>query len=625
MFYHIQFKKNSKFALVNGKTYSKSQIYKLLVTFKHKNKIKYSNCRKTIDTFQFHYSIKVKKKMLRVHITMDQNDSYYILLDELEHMVPKSVVLKTRVALGVLAASLVLTKTSIVTDVMQVSPFSIEDNEISFDDLFDLDIDDPDDFVLTYVNEEWLQNEDNYKLSYIKPYVSILNVDSSLEETMESIANQNIEHASDLSYFYDEEANNFYFDTMYETIRKNSEEAIRAHKNVTEVTLTDDEWIGLIQKLYDFIEFSKEENPNFDVEGFICKLKEVSIYKNSNLTDNNKNTYGSYASHFYEIIFNIFQNERGKNSTLLSDCEVLDTDAWESVINHEYVHLAEDYCPCFSLEEFKSMGISIKLPVTLSRKYSFIWVLQPYDYLFTYEWSAEKYSSLMENGEVSTYFTENYVMDSLEYALSIQPDYQLGSILNETVTKDPIAFYSEFPYLYDTKEELEDYVEMLACYDYSFGNDITSFVLACSSYELPEVLESQAIHYLHYYAQVKHVELFYKNLYLLNESSKEDISEYSKYLIRLFQAIMKKQEQECFSGINVDLDNILSDGYLNFYNHYLVLKYPNLEFELSDDDSLKEFDSFPSFVDEEKCAYYRKLANELTDSIYDNARELIKK
>jgi hypothetical protein len=121
------------------------------------------------------------------------------------------------------------------------------------------------------------------------------------------------------------------------------------------------------------------------------------------------------------------------------------------------------------------------------------------------------------------------------------------------------------------------------------------------------------------------VELFYKNLYLLNESSKEDISEYSKYLIRLFQAIMKKQEQECFSGINVDLDNILSDGYLNFYNHYLVLKYPNLEFELSDDDSLKEFEAFPSFVDDEKCAYYRKLANELTDSIYDNARELIKK
>lgn len=342
----------------------------------------------------------------------------------------------------------------------------------------------------------------------------------------------------------------------------------------------DDSIKELVDYIYDYIEKMKEIDPNFSAKNFACSLEDLQFYETLDYPEITYARYIHKKNHIY-IVYN-------------EAVEDISLSEWERVTNHELTHLENDYCSCNDNYYTFPTGVGIKSLFNEDASY------QPYNYLFLSEAYAEKVASLMDGKNVSTYLPENQVINNLEFALAINPNYKMNTILKNSIERDPIGFYQNFPYLYDTREEIIDYIRMLKCYDYSLEYEKEKYI------DLQNEDLSVRFDFKNY-AFLKHVELFYKNLYILNEESDNDISLYTEDLINLFTCLMVKENRDSYDSVDSDLVNsILIEKYNDFKNNYLVYKYPNYPFmDIYDPETMEVGPiHYPSDIESDKRAFF---------------------
>lgn len=563
-------------AKVGNKFYRKSKIYSSLKKLK-KNKrivgydIKNNKDRKVIKVF-----VKSNKYYEVHNIYMLKSDPYY---KKIKFLLIKNPFKKLFAILGLaFMFSFAFKKKT----VLEIIPQSIEE-EIEFDDLFSL-----------YENDLDIFKEDTllerYCLKEADPYISSFNVSNTIEKVMIETYTDDNSHQID-KYIYDASLNNIDKSKLLNLLIVNST-SNQMSKGLGYVCFSKEELINLVDDIYTYIEKMKLIDPNFDVNYFACSLENSSFYKNPNYTDKFKSIYGFYLD--YAIVYNTFSSE------------YMSFEKWVHVTNHEVTHMAQSFCPC----ETKKLKYAYKngsniLKNTINEKD----IIQPYSYTFLSENFAEDVASLMDFENITTYLSANQIADNLEFALLVNPDYEVGTILKNSIERDPIGFYQNFPYLYDRKEELTKYVCMLKSYDYALGNDLDEYLKIMSLDNSSKACDS-----FKNYAFIEHINLFYKNLYILNETY-DNVSSYSMDLINLFNSLMIKENTDSFDSFNEPLvEYLLIDSYNEFKDNYLSIKYPNISFSELDDISSMKVDeiSYPDFVSSSK----RNFINNLIDN-YD--------
>lgn len=596
--YEITFKKNSRLAQVGSSFYTKEDIFSLIKKMKQKGKVSYSNEEVRGDHVHFYYTIRDKKEISRIHIQMSKTDFY--VLDFVELYDVKRI-------LSVVKEKLILffSFLGIVVGISSFSNFQSRE-ELPFAKTFiENDVSDLDHMIETYLekeknlsiselkllesfkHEKWL-TEGKYILDENVPYIEAFGIKESLPDVIAEISkNDSMNHTVDIDYYYDSENDNFNKERILEKIKENSNLKVL---DTSYTCLTDEELSIVVNQLYSFIEKTKELDKDFDVRHFVCALIDTTFFKNSDYEFKNRYIF-AFTTDDHKIVWNTFQEKMG--------------DFNESIqINyHEYSHLEQFSCTCETEKSYIVNGNSVICGESVSNE--MMTYTQPYYNRFLGEVSAERISSLFQNEEISSYFGEDFVTTNLELALSVHPDYQMGSFIHTAINRDPISFYQTFPYLYDEEEELSEYLAMLLCYDFSLFRDERlgeSCPLTIDGKNLDQLSPN-----LRYYAEVKHVELFYKNLFYLNENSDEDLLTYNIFLIQLFETMMHKQDCRVFITDEEQILGILEDARNHFFS-YLKEKYPDQDIETlyysSEDLTL---DEFPSFVDEDKKAFYVRL------------------
>lgn len=648
--YHIYFKRKSRFAYRITKRgvksfYQKKEVFDLLRNLKEKDCIEEIYERKTNEIVSFSLDVLENSKMSTIVVEMNPRDPYHRKFEKLLDFKRKQSDFSFKRMIstfGLISACVLLNPLPLEDDYPEKleEEVDVPETELEYceeetttlnveetflDSFFETYLEKyenlsvlDENVIMTFQNERWIQNEGAYHLEEVAPFIRAIGIENSIDFTFE-VTNESLEeeYIHDLTC-YDENVNNINKLALIDKFIMNSlltDELM----NGGYLSLEEDELWIIMDQIYDYIEEMKQQNPNFDVEHFICNLEECSVYKNTRSYNSGEETY-AFCKNWY-IIWNSFQEEYG------------DMNEWVKINKHEFSHMNHFWCPDEDSEYLKILGGSIYLKVSPEILIQTM-ALQPYCYDFMDEWAAEKTISTIMDENVSTYVGENEVMSNLEFALSIHPYYQKGTLLSSYTERNPMKLYQSFPCLYDEKEELVDYVQMLKCYDYSFLNGYQDYLLMINKSFGEDVYlkhQEQLYEYLLHYAEMKHVELFYKNLWIANETleqemAPEEIVQYDRYMISLFEKLMRKQETQVYQNMNLDLENILLQG-ANFFLSYLQEKYPNIEIDTSflTIEELRHFSGYPSYVDEEKLSFYHELMDGLSVNIYQNASVLIKK
>ena len=592
----VYFSKNNKknsYVKMDNKHYLKKKIYSYFVR-KNKN-ITYSNIVLKDNVAIIKISLKLDNERDTYILYMLRKDRYY---KKFKNLLKPNIIKKLFIIFGM---SVVLTLL-IKKDISLISTYNMEKTQDdSFDDLFN--IYECDDILVEVFKSGNLVS--NSILEKTSPYVEAFNIDKTVDTV---IVNASIEkECVGGNYIYSSSTNNIDKDRLVTLLLANgiSDQMTRG---LGYIYFSEAELNVLTDNIYDYIENMKAIDPNFDVKHFACSLEKLCFYKNINYTSDQKDTYAFYSD--YSIVYNLF------------DSKEMSFDEWIHVTNHELTHLENCFCPCdlTRLNVIYKNGIGILCPY-LSDNINY----QPYNYIFLDENFAEDVSSLMDNDNVTTYLPENQVTDNIEFALCVNPNYEVGTILRNCIEQDPISFYQNFPYLYDTKEELTSYIEMLKCYDYSLENGLGEYLSVMGDIDIDK---EEISNDFKDYAYVKHIELFYKNLYILNEESNTDISLYTEDLIKLFTSLMIKENNDSYSGDNSYLLEALLISYYNdFKDNYLVYKYPNYEFFTINDINSIMIDSinYPDFVDLNKRRFIDNLINNYSIIYGVNNSSILKK
>lgn len=566
-------KKNDKnsYLKINNKCYSKKSFYSFL-------RKKYENDQIASYNITSRNDIKVIKIRLKDHketyaLYMLKTDYYYKkILKLLRAKLYKTIFLLLNMVVTISLAK------SLADDIKNHRDTVIEENVDTelVDDLFPL----YDDATCNFMDDDF---------SYLQNVAEF-----DIDKTLDSVLNDVIK---DDRCSYD---GDLFLEEIDNIDKEKLMKKIRASQSIKYDKFSEDDISKLVDYVYDYIEKMKEIDPNFSVKRFACSLENLQFYKNFYSTEENENIYAFYTQHY--IVYNVKDED-------------VSLAEWEHVTNHELTHLENDYCSCSSNYHTLTTGVGI---------HSFFdkdVLFQPYDYNFLKEAFAERVASLMDGENVATYLPENQVTNNLEFALAINPNYKMNAILRNSIERDPIGFYQNFPYLYDSREEVTDYIRMLKCYEYSLGYGLENYA------ELKDEDLSICFDFKNY-AFLKHVELFYKNLYILNEESNNDISLYTEDLINLFTCLMVKENKDSYSSVDSALVNgILMEKYTDFKNNYLVYKYPNHIFMDMYDPELMEVGpiNYPSDIESDKREFFDLLIDNYSVTFGISNSSLLKK
>lgn len=604
-YFKIFFKKNSLWASNQYAKYKKEEIYNLILKAYKRNDANLESEVLEDNIVRQCYKIKRNKHMMYLELIMHSDDIYIKKLEKIRKKYKKNSLKKLFALFGVLFVLYSLLPKEKVND----------SNNDLFDELFttylEEDFEHNEEMINQFKNEKWvLKSNGIYESS--RETINSLKIGDSIDQIVLSLSQNDIEHILDIELFYDYNNNNFNKSALLKKIKENS----ISRKNIIfdefEV-LNDVEYEIVLSQLYDYVELLKIKYPDIDLTHFICNLSALSFYK-SNHFENTSNVYASFYPWY--VVYNSKIEE------------FIDLNTYIKVNFHEFFHIDQAYCIC----EYNNNVLITGNSLHLYNRFIYgdeVVDLQPYYHTFMLEACAEKATSNLLEEEPSTYLAENEVLNTIEYALMINPNYKLNTMHNTNIYRDPLKFYSSFPYVYDEKSELIDYVEMLESYDYCFKNDIDEYLKKISisnEYEIEDDQDISISNSFLYYSRMKHIELFYKNLFYYNEYSKNDLLEYDIFIIRLFEEMMRNQERFISNYKNPYLDILLEDG-KNMFIKYLSDKY-NIDYELINELYLNydiySFDNYPSDLEEEKINFIKDRLNTLGISIYENVPELIK-
>lgn len=549
--YRIKFQKDSDCVKIGKDFYKKEDFCLFLEELEKEKKILARKRKNQGEVTTYYYLIDDEGKKIELDIFINREDSYF---EDLKYIsIPKKkidfLLLAMRLYMGGLLISLFSTiffsfKEPIYEYFSSKIIQEVTDEYEFFDSLFQTYMEQnpklsklETDTIEKFKDGDWTVKGKNDLLEKTQVYVEDLQIEETLDESLLKVyfINQK-EYVHEPNFnFYDFERNTFMKEELVTYLYNYSLEHANDFYNDDYKVMSEEELYDLISYMEGYIFYMRKLDSNFDVEHFLCQILNTAFLKCED-----------YKEELKYINASTSQNVLG-NCVLFNKYKVSDRYfPVKNIASHEFNHLSEAACICEDDEvRIYSSGFKIDEKST-------------YYLRFIREWASEAISQNANRSvNMDTYFNENEVIHNIEFALTIQPSYQCGEILDSSIKRDPFLLYQAFPYIHDEKQELTEYLEMLKCYDLSLS----------SLKNEPYV----------YYAEAKNIEIFYKNLFYLNESTDKELLEYNYFLINLFEISMREQNKTL--NANVDIDTLLELGYQNLFYDYVKEKYPNASLE----------------------------------------------
>ncbi len=584
----VKFRRKSKFAKMDEKLYRKKDIFFVVRKAKEKGFIKKSSQLKNKNIYHFFYIIKDKEDILKLHITLEKDDPYLSLFKELQE--GKFPFWKKICATFLLTTGLSLiypiTMSEDTSDTIHIA----EENFDNFlDDLFQT-YDEKNALSFHKTLVEGFQKEIDEET---EPILESFRYEDTLKEAVEGVcAIKNYDHTDIITTYYDCTNRVLEKEKLASIIYKNSKKGYDEYESIHY-----DEVYIIMQEVEKYIAYMLEMDSDFDLGHFLCNLKDLQIYKNKFYSPDQKGIIAFMpvvSSREKILIFNLFTEEK-----------INDPYKWcgdSETIHHEMEHLYEMGCTCSKnkIYECGSSFIFSDQANWVSRYY-----YERYYIRFLSEWSAEE----AEDFGVPhfSYFTEDRIFQNLEFALSINPDYEKGTLANTIRNREILKMWKQFPYFYNEEEELKEYLQMLKCYDMALYENVdTSYAnYACS----------------------KHIELFYKNLLYANEVSDENLIFYNFSMITSFEEQIKIQASVLLEDIE-QIEDYLKECRKQF-KKYLTQKYNLKEIE-SVENNISSFEGYeissqikyPQYVSMEKQLFFSSMLLEIETPYMESETEL---
>lgn len=398
------------------------------------------------------------------------------------------------------------------------------------------------------------------------------NVNSSEEPNENSFhVPEKIDHDQILQKYNFADNNELFIEKITEVIYNNSS-LQTSYEAYEQLSYEELQIIAIYIEAY--ASFMNENDAFFDLGRFLCTLENLRIYKDKNKLNKEHETSTAYVvTKDQTMIINTFNYP--KETAWYDD---------NGMLYHEIDHIYRTKCQCEKNESFYYSA-----------------VLE--------EWSAENASASIDQ-YYDSYWDYNRIVHNLEFALSINTDYELGTLRDAYRNKNFPLLWSSFPYFKDEKKELIEYQKMLNYY-YLTHESIQNG----EEVDLDIAKEASLIH----------TKLFYKNLLYVNELSKND--QYSPLIydftvIQVFEKSMKEQwnylkipKEEDESKI---MELILKE-YKDMFIEYLKTQYTQEVIEETDQQICNYTEyrlstiSAYRFTNQEKEEFYSKMLSKAND------------
>lgn len=579
--YNINFKEESEYIKIKGNFYKKEDFLDFIRKMYNRELLRLESLKQEKDLFSFKFVIDDKLEEIILDIKINSNDYYFESLRKIGKSCKKRKFKTIFKKSFYLTSLIVLLLTYIYESAYRnISDKVVEEVEV-FDSLFETYLEENSklsqlevDTIEKFKNDAWIKENKSYSIEKVNPYIKMFNVDKTIDKAFMKVnllTQKEYTHKVDFNLLFDFEKNMLKKEESIEYIYNYSLANVNNFYNGRYKVMSKEELEAFVIDVNIYIFNMLSLELEFDLEHFLCQLFNTVVLVSED-----------YSFELEEVSAQTTWSEYG-NCIVFNKYNInWYPEHLDDIRYHEDNHLNENFCVC---EDGNILIDSNGFYINSSRVYS---------YNFINEWASEVIGNNCDNNtHINSYYLENEVVHNLELALSINPKYKCGSILKSNIERNPINFYKLFPYIYSEREEVMEYVQMLHCYDIALSN---------TNYEI----------YL-YYAQMKHIEIFYKNLFYLNESDDADI-EYTYFLINLFETSMRSQSNELNS--KVDIDSLLEYGYKNLFLEYMTRKYPNInleEFRKNNNYSVSDMieidieSKFPKYFDFEKTKLYEEI------------------
>ena len=431
----------------------------------------------------------------------------------------------------------------------------------------------------TDIGKQYIKRYESIPIEYDSKWIDLLNINTNTL-TNKYVVNNINKHSN--NKYYDKSNNTIKWDILVDKVYSNS---LGKEKTTDYIALSKAEIEIVLSQMNEFLDIVKEDYPTFDVANLACKLNNLSlVYFYREESDNAK------ASCVQDMIA-IGMNPDGTKPNL---------DRFKGLIFHEFKHL---FCFCCNDEMkdsyYTAGGISSK---------------EGYDInlLFLEEALAEEYSSLKSDRDMTCYYNQYNVLNTLRLVLSLQDDYDENNFFKYQLLHNPIALLQQFP-VYDNEDIYYRNITMLECFNEllmnsdSYQNSLNKYVTNRNGINF---VKQDAYQSLFNYSMCQLNRMFYSNLISLNE--KYDVSlDYNLYLINIY----KEQAYNNIKSLcSIDLDKSIYNNNLKECNDLFIDYYSNKKD--MDKDYINQYsneyvyripNSFPTYITEDKIRLYNYL------------------
>ena len=423
---------------------------------------------------------------------------------------------------------------------------------------------------MSNIGKEYINKIENINYEYDSKWIDKLNINMDIL-TDKYVVNNINKHSN--NKYYDSKNNTIKWDKLIDIIYENS---IRRENNTDYIALSKSDIKIVLSQMNEFLNIVITDYPSFDVSNLACKLSNLSlVYFYREKDDKAKATC-------VQDMISIGINEDDTNPNL---------NNYKDLLYHEFKHLF-----CFSCRDemkgsyYTAGGISSNKGYDINLK-------------FIEEALAEEYAAKCNSRDMSCYYNQYTVLNTLRLVLSLQDDYDENNFLKYQLLHNPVALLQQFP-VYDNNEIYYRNITMLECFNELLMNNDSYENNINESSIVPNILVKQdAYQSLFNYSMCELNRMFFTNLVALNESN--DVSlDYNLFLINLYLE-NNKNTIDVLSTTELNQEVYLNnfyDNYKLFIDYYSINK--NMDSLFIDIYKLRLPNEYPSYVSDDKIKLY---------------------
>jgi len=381
--------------------------------------------------------------------------------------------------------------------------------------------------------------------------------------------------------FYEEESSSIDWDQLAKKIYDNGRK--KCFWNLQQESMSKDEIVKKLETMKKLVLKMQKDFPDYDIKPLACNLEEASMVKSREKED--PKTLAEVVDH--DIIY--YEQKEGKEQ-LLIDC-------------HEDFHYAINACTDQKTEAYYN---------------------PKFHYSFLEEIYAELYAAEVTETKQMHYMRHDEVLATLQLVLGLENSYQIDSMLEYMVYRDPCDLLESFP-LY-SKSPSDDWIkncEMLKSIDLLLRKSAW-YDKKLKEKNLEEEYKEKGVYELEQSAMNHLASIFFNNLIVRNET--KDLSLEDNYsFMRLFEEYFFRMNVSLSKSAKKEYDLppeaktfFIKDSLLKSYQSimfdYLEEKYQEESTLLKEEYNnyrVTEEKEFPKDLGEDKLDFYQSLTKEM--------------